>query len=557
LLEGRKIRQIFLKARQLGLSTLIEGFIFWVTSLNDNQTALIIAHEEYPALQKLLAKEHLFYHSWPPDALKIRPEVKKDNRRELGFDGTNSSVLTGVAGESDIGRSLTLRGAHLSEAAFYPGLKKLLASLIVHDLPGTFLFIESTANGDNEFKALWDDEANGYDKIFLSPICSDDYKVALPEDYDLVISGDVNSRYGDECTLVDVILEELDRWRPEITDKEHYTAEVLVWRRQMIDTRFFGDLQKFAVEYPFTAQEAFATSGSRVFPQDILEFMAQKASAHSFDRYEVSHYLKENKYRPEQLKDFGFAFNKSGKSQLVIFEHPDPSAIYIVSGDSSFGFTTAPEGSDSGRGGDRAAGSVFRVDYSGLYEVALWNHSIQPSIFAGILAALGWYYNTALIIPEANIPGNATIAKLEDLRYPKLYYRMRHDIPTKTYLPQHGFMTTATSKPLMIEATEEALRSDRLFLNIPASIAEMKGYQRIEEISSKTGKPTTYFKPATGKQDNTVMSVALVVVGASNIRQNPETVVRKLETKEGTAPYWEKQLRETQQRRRSVQRRAY
>jgi hypothetical protein len=45
LLHGRPIRYIILKARQMGISTLIEALCYWWTSTHRYVTSVIIAHE--------------------------------------------------------------------------------------------------------------------------------------------------------------------------------------------------------------------------------------------------------------------------------------------------------------------------------------------------------------------------------------------------------------------------------------------------------------------------------------------------------------------------------
>ena len=99
----------------------------------------------------------------------IKPLQKASNARELVFDiptyykgkkeGLNSRIKIQTAGTDDIGRSDTHFYAHLSEFAFYKGNPKKTLSGIQSSVPkvlGTIVLIESTANGYNDFKELWD-----------------------------------------------------------------------------------------------------------------------------------------------------------------------------------------------------------------------------------------------------------------------------------------------------------------------------------------------------------------------------------------------------------------
>ena len=72
-----------------------------------------------------------------------------------------------------MGRSDTLTNVHISEYAFWPKNKaELLLGIMqaVPDEPDTMVVIESTANGYDHFKALWDGAQrgeNGWTPVFL------------------------------------------------------------------------------------------------------------------------------------------------------------------------------------------------------------------------------------------------------------------------------------------------------------------------------------------------------------------------------------------------------
>jgi hypothetical protein len=80
--ENRPVRVLFLKARQMGLSTFTEGFIFHDTSTNENKNALIIAHEE-TASANLFNMSKLYYEYLPE---LIRPMKKYANGKVLQFE---------------------------------------------------------------------------------------------------------------------------------------------------------------------------------------------------------------------------------------------------------------------------------------------------------------------------------------------------------------------------------------------------------------------------------------------------------------------------------------
>ena len=126
--EGRPLRYIVLKARQMGLSTLFEGLIYKDTSTNENKNSLIIAHEEQ-ASSNLFQMSKLYYENSPE---AIRPMKKYANGKVLSFEnptgddneklknpGRRSKIAIATAGAGEVGRSATYHNIHASEVAFF------------------------------------------------------------------------------------------------------------------------------------------------------------------------------------------------------------------------------------------------------------------------------------------------------------------------------------------------------------------------------------------------------------------------------------------------------
>ncbi len=245
--DGRPMRAIVLKARQMGFSTLAQGILFKRTLTRRGVRSGIIAHRDEAAahlyeMSKLML-ERL------PDAL--RPAVAANNARELAFSGAGGglggSIRVMTAGGAGIGRSDTFQNLHISELAFWPGDKRLTlagAMQAVPDRPDTMVIIESTANGFDEFKRMWDRAVAG-ESEFVPVFCAwwelEEYR-REPEpgaqwtDEERALC----ARYG------------LDDWQ-------------LAWRRWCIENNCAGDLDLFRQEYPACPEEAFLSTGACVF----------------------------------------------------------------------------------------------------------------------------------------------------------------------------------------------------------------------------------------------------------------------------------------------------
>ena len=75
--QGKGVRIIILKARQLGFSTLTEGLIFHACATRRNQQALIVAHRE-DATANLFRMSKLFYEELPEP---IKPMMRTSRTR--------------------------------------------------------------------------------------------------------------------------------------------------------------------------------------------------------------------------------------------------------------------------------------------------------------------------------------------------------------------------------------------------------------------------------------------------------------------------------------------
>lgn len=171
---------------------------------------------------------------------------------------------------------------------------------------------------------------------------------------------------------------------------------------------------------------------------------------------------------------------QSGIGKVGIWQEPLEGGVYVIGAD-------VAEGKMRDRQMFRnlaAVKTVSRPDYSAAcvvevesaQHVASWHGYMDPSEYAVSLAALGLYYNTALLIVEVNGPGIAVVERLDkDLRYPNLYqskvWGRVTDDPLST---QMGWRTTQESRQLLIARCHEMLNSDRLFTRDQSLINELR-----------------------------------------------------------------------------------
>lgn len=161
-LFNRTGRDVVLKGRQHGLTTLLLAYYLWDTMLNPAVKTVILTHEK-SASEGLLAKVKLMYDSIPSF---LKPRLKKDSKGEMEFEGMKgSSIIIQVIDKTSsegkdrdksggTGRSKKINNLLLSEPAFYKGVEdKDLVGLIecVPNGPGGSVTLESTPNGVGGF----------------------------------------------------------------------------------------------------------------------------------------------------------------------------------------------------------------------------------------------------------------------------------------------------------------------------------------------------------------------------------------------------------------------
>ena len=249
--EGKPVRILVLKARQMGFSTLTEAILFKEVATKSNVTAGIITHES-KATNNLFNMSKLYYDNLPE---AIKPSIMNRNAQELIFNtkdntGLNSKITCMTAGNG-AGRSGTYNFLHLSEFAFWEGDKKEAYISLMQTVPNTpdsMAIIESTANGYEYFKELWDKAVNKETDF-------------IP----FFVGWNELSEYQIPYTGFELTSEE-----KELKRIYNLSLDQLEWRRWCIRNNCGGDIQVFKQEYPINPEEAFISTGKCYFDKETL-----------------------------------------------------------------------------------------------------------------------------------------------------------------------------------------------------------------------------------------------------------------------------------------------
>lgn len=497
--EGRPVRYIILKARQMGLSTAIEALCFWWVTTHKNQNAVIIAHKKKAAknLYKMFKRyyEHAHEH--------FRPDLKYNTKDDLTFDvadeikaeyrtrgekppGLASEIQTMVADEGE-GRSDTILFFHGSEVAHWKSGSDVLSSSLqaVPLLPYTFAFLESTANGvGGYFYDEWQFAKKG--ESAFKPLF-----FAWHEHPEYMLEGKIDVYDDEERELLEIFKDK--GYDPDTWDKK------LIWRREK-KKEFRSEPDKFYQEYPKDDTEAFLASGRPVFDIRQLQRMEEVAQLpQSKPKYGIIAKFKDDhgveKYGFEELPQ---TIEGIDPSPLKVWDMPDKGEKYVIGIDTSEGIE---KGNDEKRQGDYSVIDVTRV--RDLKTVARWRGHIDPDLLGDEAVAIGSFYNYALIGPEINNHGLTTAQRIRNLFYRNLYQReSSEEEQFQERTSKMGWKTDRKTKPLMINELGKAIReSDIIDLDI-VFIRECMTYVR--DDNGYTGAQENMF-------DDCVMAKAIAL----------------------------------------------
>lgn len=484
--NGKPKRYIILKARQLGMSTFTEGYIFHDTTTRPLVNSLIIAHED-KATTNLFNMSKLYYDELPT---ALKPMTKYNNGKELIFEnpttdpeekiknpGLRSKITLATAGTTDTARSGTFHNVHVSEIAFFPNAMNTMTALMqcVPDEPNTFVCLESTANGiGGYFYDMWNaavDGSNDFTPIFFPWFEDENYTVPFADKYE-------KRKFAAQ----------IDRLEPDINGEMKHTEEWLLmkqfnltyeqmnWRAKTIANKCGGDLDMFHQEYPATPEEAFIASGRPKFNLKAVK------------EYELQ--CKEPIFTGEILTEHGKpVLSNSEKGCLKVWKQPVEDETYSIGADVAEGLVN----------GDYSVATVLD---SKLDIVAKWRGHIDPDLFGKVLVHLAQYYNDGYLAVESNNHGLTTLKSILAEDYYNIFYTKLYDKTNDTVTKKIGWVTNVRTKPLAIDKLAEYVREK--FLGI-------RDKEIVNELYTYVIDDKGHTNAQEGKHDDCVMSLAIAL----------------------------------------------
>lgn len=442
--KNRVIRSIILKVRQLGFTTLACIDFLDDCLFTKHVNAVIIAHDK-ESMEKIFRRIHVAWEEFQKElgqALGFAADTSRSNM--LSFN-TKSQISVSLSSRSD-----TVHRLHISEfgpiCQKYPHKAVEIITGAFPSVPSTgTITIESTAAG--ETGSFHDMFWKGWNSPSVHPL---EFKAFF-------FPWQMFPEYEDHSDI------EIPQQMREYQEKHKLTDSQVRWYYLTSLTQG----SKMKENYPTTPEEAFETSGTKVFNPEVIE---------------------------EHIKLFAKEGEKSGG--WTFFEEYNPVHMYAI-------------GADPAEGIGKDSSSAHLIDFSGRVGgittprvVGVFcDNTIAPDVFAYELKRAGALYGNALIAVERNGSGLSTLISLKD-EYPNLYTEIRKGLSEDKSTQRLGFFTSKPTKRAIIDALKTALDEGAIIIPDKATLHELRMYEESHLRS------TNYDETMTRHLDR-VMSLAI------------------------------------------------
>ena len=488
--QGRllHLRFLVLKGRQQGFTSVITAYQLANTLIKKNFTGFTLA-DTADNVRTIFQDKAKFIYNQLPEVLK--PTEKYNSKTEMFFENLNSSWRINVATEQ-VGRSRTINFFHGSEAAFWNCLISTTQSSLGEALTkDSIQILESTANGFNEFKDLWD--SGEWINCFYEWWKTLEYK-------DNFESEEIKEKFLNDIEVKAEWIWQRLKWLKHSINLEN---EQLYWYYNKYKNYLNKDLIK--QEYPCTPEEAFLNSGNCVFNTEILtqrkvelqELYKEKPYRQGFFKF---------KWNNEDSKDFilnsSIEFEESLMGMVKIYEEPKTYGYYVLGGDTA------------GDGSDFYAGTM--IDNTTGKRCATLHAKVDADIYTWQMYCLGMYYNKSLISIEVNF-NIFPVIELRRIKYPHQYIREEYDSKSRKMQEKLGWKTDRNTRPKIISEEQSIVKDHpELFTDID-TIGEMITFIYDEDMRPDATE---------GKHDDLLFSD--MIAQAARCQQNVERLPQKI-----------------------------
>ncbi len=477
-----------LKGRQQGFTSLITAIQLSYAIVKRNFAGFTVADRDDNTKAIFIDKAKQMYSKLPE---RLKPTEKLNSVNELYFDKLNSSWRVASA-SANIGRSRTLSFIHYSEVAFFRcALSDLQKSIQEALTPDGICIYETTANGFNEAKELWD--SGSCHNLF--------YEWWRTKEYSSKDMG---------------FLENSDTWlknRLKTLESMDIPLEQRIWYAKKYSS--YIDKSSIKQEYPCSPEEAFITTGNSIFDKDAIgEYLSNFniTSRTGLFEYEKAFHpviSRDGKilgceYTIENIR---FMDTPKGFISIVDMPHSQKSGSRYFKKPYVIGADTA------GNGQDYFTAKVID-NTNGKCVATLRKQHFDEDLFAEQLYCLGKFYQDALIAVETNYSRHP-VRHLRTLGYENLYLSSSMTTYSDQKENHYGFITSSVSRPIIISNLVSVMRENLRLETDRQTLKEMTTF--VKRDDGRVGA-------CNGAHDDLVMASAIARYVSIDYPHNVEEI---------------------------------
>ena len=465
--EGQFTRLLVIKARQPGVSTIIQALAFDSCLNIPGFSSFTLSHQA-DSTRAVHDKSLTFLSNLPGN------KAKSHGINSILFKN-GSKMRCATSSGHEVGSGHTFQFFHWSEVAKSERVSGKARNTYISAMQAvprserSCVVLESTAQGRGGlFYELCESarkKENEYSCVFVPWFIHSEYQTDPKEDFEITTE------------------------EKELQAEYKLTIPQLCWRRNKISTDCLGNLDYFRQEYPSNYEEAWLAEGRYWFNRTPLLKQLKR--------------IKDSKIVPKFVGEFdlptspmtipAFRLCDNSKGRLKIWEFADPKETYVIGVDGSQGLLH----------GDNSVIEVFKC--SDLTQVAEFAGQERGDTLAQYAYLLGKHYNMAMIAVEVNQDMTTAVA-LQNFKYYNLHHRNILDTPSLTPegrpIRKLGWWSDRRSKRLALDVLHTHFRAGEITINCPETIDECLNY-----LMDDQGRG---YAPE-GRFDDRVMATAIAV----------------------------------------------
>jgi hypothetical protein len=520
MLRGQPIWAAILKSRQVGISTLVCAWQFWQIWRQSDIEVLMVGNTK--KVVETFIDYFRMFHDELPNIEWVKPKTRADKtgqsripKHEAYFDDRRSKASIMVD------KNFSTRGLHaisfqLSEGAHYEDLENVLLTLkpLLPPLGSaawkrSSIWVETTPRGQNFFYQLYELAKTGkssYHAVFIPWMVSEDtFSVEPPSGWRMP------KRLKD-------LQGQLTAERMKHDGKPVTRAQMYWYEKESVDQNYNADMME--QEYPSNDNDCFLLTTKSVFKESLKWLQQSCALSESlvpneWARRDIkidpkANYVAGTIEFPEPPKPFGprtappkFTpkFRMIPGGHLKVWSPPQKGHVYAG-------------GMDPGGGTGNDSSTAFIIDCTEGTQVAEFcDATVGPEELADYGVALGYWYNTATMLPEVNVYASCMKRMKQVWNYPRTGREEKWDEPHLKKQKWGYYLNSVTKRALVMEM-RHILGGKFLRIASRLLLAQLSVF---EETMSDDGDIPKY-GAAKGSHDDLVIGCGLALMA---VRQSP------------------------------------